>query len=164
MIAVMTRRQVDNGQLRAMGIRPELTYHWHVVPGDRVRVQVVEQEPFAVERFVAVVESVEHCNQYTLVHYVRDDGECGSVWLHHDGPPDWGVIEFKVVARAAQGRGGEPQADDILRRTAADALRRLRRPERCPVCRLLYDSKPRVGWPCLECRVQSYGLTALKGA
>lgn len=151
MIAVMTRRQVNNGQFRAMGIKPELTYHWHVVVGDRVRVQVVEQEPFEVEQFLAVVESVEHCNQYTLVHYVREDGECGSAWLWHDGPPDWGVVEFKVVA--AVPRRPVVEDDRLTDRDARDELRPLHRPRRCPTCGTMCDAKPKSGWPCLSCRV-----------
>lgn len=150
MIAVMTRRQVDNGQLRAMGIRPELTYHWHVVAGDRVRVQIVEQEPFAAEMFFAVVESVEHENQYSVVYYIRDDGECGSACLYHDGPPDWGVVEFRVVAAVPR----QPVVGDDP--YSWGALRRLPEPKRCPTCGVLRDAKPKRGWPCLECQAESY--------
>lgn len=160
MIAVMTRRQVSNGQLRAMGIRPELSYHWHVVAGDRVRVQSVQQDPFVVEQFGAVIEAVEHHADDSLVHYVREGGECGSVWLHHSGPPDWGVIEFRVVVAVPR----PPLVpDDLLtERDVMDGLRRLATPQRCPICGANCDWKPKIGWPCLECQMEPVAST--KGA
>jgi len=151
MIAALSRRQIANGQLRTMGIRPSFSYHWHVLPGDRVRVQVVQQEPAVVAMFLAHVEGVEHHGHYSLVSYVREDtGEHCSGWLHHDGPPDWGIVEFRVVEPVPR---LQPEEEEELKRDRDDMLKPLSSPERCPICRARYDYIPRDGWPCIVCRV-----------
>jgi len=155
---VMTSRQVRNGQLRTMGIEPSASYHRHVGPGDEVAISTVKEQPFRAERFLARVLTVLDHGHYSLVRYERiDDGSRGTARVHADGPPDWGVIEFRVVRkvhrpllrRADRGGGplSSPQSPTI----------RLPVAERCPACGTMVKWKPRMGWPCLECRRQEEG-------
>ena len=154
MMPVMVSRQVRNGQLRAIGVAPSASYHSRVGPGDEVIVQDVQEEPFRAERFEARVTGVVEHGHYRLVSYERmDGGGPGVARVFADGPPDWGVIEFRIIKRvhrppsARRGRGGGMLSH------AENPLVRLAKPEQCPTCGCICLWIPRMGWPCLECRI-----------
>jgi len=105
MIATKTSRQIRNRQLRDMGIRPAESYHTRVGPLDHVAVLEVtpDAEP---RRFVARVTNVRDHGWYLLLDYepLESDDELqpGTIRLYRAGPPDWGVVELKVVKKVAR--------------------------------------------------------------
>lgn len=96
-------RQLGNSQLRFAGLVPVRTYHTQVGPGDIVRVHIVCSEPeFSEERFSVRVAGVDDHGYYLDVHYERLDGEPGGLdvaRLFKAGPPDWGVIGFRIIEK-----------------------------------------------------------------
>lgn len=98
---VATTRQIRNRQLREMGITPSASYHTRGLgPGDEVLAEEVQPDPFAKVRFHAVVRQVWDHGHYVLVE-VAQDGQPHPkvVLLHREGPPDWGVVEFRVTKK-----------------------------------------------------------------
>lgn len=157
MLPVMTSRQVRNGQLRVMGVQPTASYHTSVGPGDEVAVQEVRREPFRAERFYARVIAVIDHGCYKLVSYERiEGGKTGVARVFAAGPPDWGVIEFRVIRKVHRPLPSRQDRGDPLS-SPDNPVVRLAKPGRCPVCHRLYEWRPRMGWPCLECRRQEEG-------
>lgn len=102
MLPVMTSRQVRNGLLRQMDVFPAESYHTSVGKGDELRLVEVEREPFQVRtRRVTVQRVVDH-GHYRIVHYLEGTGETGQATVYTAGPPDWGLVECKVVKKVAQ--------------------------------------------------------------
>lgn len=109
-LPVMTSRQVRNSGLRAMGVRPREAYHTEVGPGDEVELLEVwpsDTPPF--HRFCVTIFAVVDFPglRHRVVLYERCDGSTGQAALQMDGPPYWGVIEFRIVRKVHKQRQPE---------------------------------------------------------
>jgi hypothetical protein len=139
-----------------MGIPADASYHRHVGPGDEVAVSQVQEQPFRAERFLARVTSVAEHGHYTVVRYDRCEGDgTGVARLFDSGPPDWGVIEFRVVRKVHRPPSSRQERGGGMLASPENPLVRLRRPELCPACGGLCGWRPKLGWPCLACRTDN---------
>jgi protein involved in polysaccharide export with SLBB domain len=59
--------QLRNRQHREWEESPADTYHTRIGPGDEIAITIVEQEPFRVEKFAAIVGAVEEHGYYLVV-------------------------------------------------------------------------------------------------
>lgn len=92
------RRQLCNGQLAAMGLRPLVS--WQVEQlriGDEICLLIVPEDELP-RRLVAVVDCVCHHGHYLLVTAHADDRQF-RVRLPIERPDDWGVVECRIVKR-----------------------------------------------------------------
>ena len=155
MLAVLSSRQVRNRQLRDLGIEPQASYQTNPQCGDRVFVREVS-DVFPEVEHEAVVIAIEEAGCRLDVSCADDDGEIHKVLLNRDGvPPDWGVIEFRIVRRHRR----ESEHDSRSHYLPAGygvlpVVVYLDEPETCPECHAMHDARPIEGWPCLACRTR----------
>lgn len=108
---VITRRQIDNAQLRAMGIKPTEAYHYGCGPGDRISATVAEPSPFRARTIAGTIEAVDDHGHYRNVIVKIDRRRTETFVLHEDGPQDWGVVEWRVIDRKWQQPQPHPERD-----------------------------------------------------
>ncbi len=99
-----TSRQIRNRALRDMGILSRESYHTEQLgPGDEVQCCQVTAAPQCPEqRYHAVILKVQDHGWYLIVHVRHDepgDRDAEKITLMRDGPPDWGVIEFRITRK-----------------------------------------------------------------
>ncbi len=100
-----TSRQIRNEQLWDMGITPRESYQTGKLgPGDEVECFEVAADPLAPEekRYRAVILEVKDHGWYIKVHLRHDepdDKATEDVTLMRDGPPQYGIVEFRVTKK-----------------------------------------------------------------